>query len=267
LDFFIQLPQGTTTVLDGNSQEKTRTTYLGPKNIGAMTARDFKYIVLDVTGQELPATLVPPPYGQVIAELDTSIKDENIRNTITGRLSDYIVNEPFKALCPSLTNNPSDALAQVSQGYKDANGNTAYLTIHNYFTKLMAAVGCIPDDLDCDVCARAVDRMNPEIKKYLCLTYSGHRINRPRDKFTQMTALLELKTLATKAENIVAQLKSMVAKQTNDSLSAVPGLTAAVPALTTGTTTRHSDDTIMILAASPFARTHVSVNASQAEIN
>ena len=76
-----------------------------------------------------------------------------------GKFDTYIKDDFFETLCPSLTNNPSDALNRLSQEVTDAMGNWTRLTIHAYFTNISNAPRYMPGHIDKDVCLYAVHHL------------------------------------------------------------------------------------------------------------
>ena len=257
----IELPQGTHKFKDGGGNEKTTTTFIGDNDITSIPKADFD-IIRAMTNQMVIGDLETPGYGQIDTTINYDTKDTLLRNNILGKFNTYLKDELFEALCPGITQNPSDALTRVAQVVTDSMGNKVTLTIHAYFTNILNALQCVTGELDQDICLFAVEHMETSIRAQLQTTYKDARANRPRNQYAQMRALKALKILATDAETHVNNhMRMMVEHASASGLLAIPGL-AANP----GTHGSTSGSTISTGSAIPnLAGATTDVLASQAE--
>ena len=251
LETFIQLPQTTLTVKNGSGADHTYTSFMGG-DVTSYTKEDFQDHILSKTGQQFPAMLASAAVGLSNASLNEDTKDDDFRNTLLGVFYPYLKNELFETLCPGLNNNPSDALDRVSQDVTDSNGNSSRLTVHAYFTNIYTALQCMTGTLDNDICTFAVDHMSEDIRNQLLMTYTKHRQQRTRNKYTQMIALKDLKIHATLAEKNVTNTLNLVHATTTSALSASAHITTVAAS-------NHS------IAGSTITQNTVQVNQSQAE--
>ena len=238
IDTFIQFPQTTITVLNGNGDDHVLKSFLRCNNITSYTNDDFDAQILSITKQLLPADLATPVFGIANTSLDIRTKDDIFQNILMGKFDKYIRDELFETLCPCLINNPSDALDCVSQEVTDAMGNGTRLTIHAYFTNLFNALTCMPGHIDKDVCLYAVENLCEDVRDHLELTYRSHCQQYPHDKYTQMRTLQILKIQCTLSEKHVYNLSVMLSSSTANALLVnnanlainIPGLSTTVAA-------------------------------------
>ena len=230
---FIKLPQTAIIVRNGAGGDHTLTSWCGEADLKAYTKADLQAFVLDVTLQHLPANLKAAGIGRTGCVLDTDGKDNRFRENLMVRCNKYIKDQIFETLCPGLENDPSDTLKRVKQAVTDDLGNVTRLSVHTYFANILTAVQCMPGDLEEDICVFAMRNMIKEVREQVLLTYKRHLTIRPKTKFVQITALKELKIIATIAERQIMQINNVVNRQTtanllvhNANIGTVPGAIA-----------------------------------------
>ena len=75
LDTFIQLPQASITIHNGNGDDHDLTSFFGRADITSYTKDNFDVDILSITKQLLPADLATPVFGIANVSLDIRTKD------------------------------------------------------------------------------------------------------------------------------------------------------------------------------------------------
>ena len=98
-----------------------------------MSIDDFSTMVLLAPYQVGAASLKQPKFGMAYASLNDFDLEYCYLGQVISNKWPFVWNEIFQTYIPRLKYHPSDAVTRVTQVYKDANVNTASLTVQMYF--------------------------------------------------------------------------------------------------------------------------------------
>ncbi len=125
---------------NGANQAYCLTTYLGPGDLRAIAADDFKRDILAHTLQDGPVDLLSSPTFNLTAErLDRTALISKIRSKIIMLATPLVLNRLFNQLCPGYSKKPHAALDHIKQTYKDAEGNVIFQPVFDYYWQILSA--------------------------------------------------------------------------------------------------------------------------------
>jgi hypothetical protein len=82
VEFYIELPQSSRNMMNGNNQSFCLTTWLGNADLRAIAAAYFAHDVLADTLQDGPIDLLHPDFNLTSAKMDSSNIEEEISSKI-----------------------------------------------------------------------------------------------------------------------------------------------------------------------------------------
>ena len=85
-------------------------------------------------------------------------------------------------------------------------GNQGRLPMNTYMANLQIGMSCLDDPHPYNMVNYALRNMDPAVKKKLLATYTGYRVQRALDPFTQTKAILDLAAHADIAEEEVKEM-------------------------------------------------------------
>jgi hypothetical protein len=110
------------------------TTYLSPNNICSMPPTDFVRNILSVTLQDCSIDLHCPNFNLMAAKTESTTIEAEISLKIIHLATPSIINHLFNQLFPGYSKEPHAALDHIGQMYEDANGNTIFSLVFDYYT-------------------------------------------------------------------------------------------------------------------------------------
>jgi hypothetical protein len=126
VQFYIELPQSSRDLVNGNGGAYRLTTFLGPNDICFIPAAKFSRDILAVTLQDGPIYLLRPDFNLTSAKTDSTTIAAKISSKIIRLATPSILDHLFNQLCPGYSKEPHAALNHIWQTYDDATGNTIF---------------------------------------------------------------------------------------------------------------------------------------------
>ena len=117
LVFYIELPQETCAMVNGGGVAYTLTTYVGPSNLWMLDTAQAHSVILDVTYQPSPGTLVQEVFGSTSATLNYDRFMIEIKSKILRVVQERIF-KPFSMLW--LTIIPTNLRLRSSMSFKSS---------------------------------------------------------------------------------------------------------------------------------------------------
>jgi hypothetical protein len=105
-EYYTELPQDSFDLTNGNNQAYCLTTNLGPGDLHAIAAADFKRDILAHTLQDQPVDLLSPTFNLTAARLDRSTLVSKIRFKIILIATLSALDCLFNQLCPRYSKEP-----------------------------------------------------------------------------------------------------------------------------------------------------------------
>jgi hypothetical protein len=130
--YYIELPQSSQDMLNGNAQNYRLTSWLGASNLRTISAIKFAQNVLAHTLQDGPINLLCPDFNLTSAKTDSTNIEAEISSKIIRLGTPSVLDSLFTQLCPGYSKEPHAALDHVRQTYNDANGNKVFSSVYNY---------------------------------------------------------------------------------------------------------------------------------------
>jgi hypothetical protein len=138
--YYIELPQGTRAMTNGNGGAYTLVSYLGPANLGTLTPPKVKAQILDVCLQDGTVLLQASNFNLATANTDANtfaiINKRKILKITWHQIRTSIFNE----ICREYSNQPQAALKQIKQSYQDGDGNVVCTPTFAYYQRMMNAM-------------------------------------------------------------------------------------------------------------------------------
>jgi len=138
LDFYIELPQGTSAMENGVGMEYTLVTYAGPADLRTLDTAQACSTILGVTYQSAPGQLVQPAFGTTSATLNYDCFMVEIESKILWIVQEQI-KSVFLAVAPNYADQP-EVLEHVYQIVTDKDGNKSCRLVQEYYTQILAAM-------------------------------------------------------------------------------------------------------------------------------
>ncbi len=139
VELYIELPQITHDMTNERSQPCCLTSWLGNADLRAMSTNNLTHDVLSHTLQDGPINLLCPKFNLTLAKTDSTAIEVEISSKIIRLATPLVLNSLFNQLCPSYSKEPHATLDHVQQTYDDANGNTVFSSVYEYYTQILAA--------------------------------------------------------------------------------------------------------------------------------
>ena len=139
VEFYIELPQSSCDMMNGNNQPYCLTTWLGDADFRAIAATHFARDVLAHTLKDKPIDLLRPDFNLTSAKMDSSNIKAEISSKIIRLASPSVLDTLFNKLCSGYSKEPHAYLNHVKHTYNDQKSNTVFSSIYNYYTQILAA--------------------------------------------------------------------------------------------------------------------------------
>ena len=209
--YYIELPQSTVVVNDGNNNPRNLRTWQGVADLRTLSVEEMGTHIISQTPQDCPVMLQEHDAYVTNARIDDSSAMEEITRAILKLFIPTIEKSIFKTLCPNYTNKPHAAVEGLQQTSYDDEGNVNVLPIANFYSVLMRAIQpfahmkTFPVNV-CDIFYRG---LHEDIKTVFEELYPNYIDPVPFDGRTQRNTLPTLLSYATMAENRVLAQQRM----------------------------------------------------------
>ena len=116
------------------------TTYVGQADLRTLDTAQARSIILDVTYQPSPGTLVQAVFGTTTATLNYDRFMMEIESKILRVVQERIFKTVFHAVAPNYTDQPEVALEHVYQVVTDKDGKKTCRSVQEYYSQILAAM-------------------------------------------------------------------------------------------------------------------------------
>jgi hypothetical protein len=163
--YYIELPQETCTMVNGNNGNYTLVSYLGPDDLRLLTPPKVKAQILNLCHQDGPVLLQASDFNLALANTDAhSFAIENEQKIL--RIAWHqICTSIFNKICPEYSNQPQVALKHIKQSYQDTNGNVICTPAFAYYQRVMNAMQPFAGDkrFPISVCNKLIDGIDQRL--------------------------------------------------------------------------------------------------------
>jgi hypothetical protein len=163
IDYYIKLPQGSCALQNDRGMAYCLTTFLGPNDLCFISPVDFASNIFAMTLQDGLINLLPPEFNLTSAKMDSTAINAKINSKIISVATKLVLDHLFNQLCPGYSKEPHAALDHIRQTYIDANGNSIFSSVYDYYTQILAASQPFMDQeiLPVSVCQALIDGLDP----------------------------------------------------------------------------------------------------------
>ena len=203
LDFYIELPQTSTAMINGGGVAYTLVTYSGPADLRTLDTEQSATSILDVTYQTRPGQIVAAVFGATSATLNQDRAMTDIESRILRVVDSSIFKDVFLASAPNYTDQPEAALEHVYQVITDAEGKQTCRSVQEYYTQIMAALQPFIKERTFPVNAaeKFKTHLDPALFPFFKQAYPSHSNVVALDSALQLTALRDMLSAAQLAED------------------------------------------------------------------
>jgi hypothetical protein len=169
-EYYIGPPQDSRKLTIASNQAYHFTTYLGPGDLKAMAAKEFQHDILGITLQDRPGDLLSPTFNLTLAKMDHTTLVSKVRPKIIMLATPSVLECLFNQLYPGYSKQPYAALDHIWQMYEDAEGNTIFQSVFDYYMQILGA-SCPfidQDPLPVSICQVFIDGLNSNLIAGFC---------------------------------------------------------------------------------------------------
>jgi hypothetical protein len=203
-EYYIELPQTSVQVADGNGSAYNLLTFHGPADLRTMTTADVQALILDVTLQDGPVDLQPSKFNLTSATRtdSTEMRSDN-ESRIVRLASPTVLHTMFLELCPGYSMQPHAAIDHIRQVHTDCEGNQVVSTVQAYFQQLMGAARPFSGQRDFPVslCSRFQDGLDPRLQTSYRRYFPQHSVVQSLNAAHQRKTLQAMLQAAQQAED------------------------------------------------------------------
>jgi hypothetical protein len=139
-DYYIQLPQRTVLLTNGNGIAYNLTTFDRAADLLTLSASDVQRDILDETHQDGPFDLLKPAFNLSLCKTESSIVYRHLKTLVIRLASDTVHEQLFSVLVPGYTMEPQTVLNHIWQSYINKNGGTIHLCSQVYYITFLNAI-------------------------------------------------------------------------------------------------------------------------------
>jgi hypothetical protein len=214
VEFYIELPQSSCNMLNGNAQNYRLTSWLGNANLCTISATNFTCDVLAHTLQDGPIDLLCPDFNLTSAKTDFTNIEAEISLKIIRLATPSVLDSLFNQLCPGYSKEPHEALDHVRQRYNYTNGNKVFLSVFDYYTQILAASRPFIDmeTLPVSICQAFIDSLDQRLSAGFCTHFPNYSISQDCSATHQRTVLQEMLQAALRAETEYNNIRAIASE-------------------------------------------------------
>jgi len=210
--YYIELPQWTVQLMDGNGNQYNLTTYHGAGDLRNLTADAVKLEILDETHQDGPFELLEPPFNITSCQTDSSVVYRSLKRHVVLLASDSVHQLLFSELVPGYSMEPHSVLEHIWQSYVDDKGAHVRLSAQVYYTTFPNAIHFFydMDEYPIDIAGVFMSHIHPTYSKGFKSRYPNHAQIRDRSAVVQRQILSEILTTLSQAETDESHILEIV---------------------------------------------------------
>ena len=139
LQYYLELPQSTLTLLNGVGANYNLTTWHGAADLSSLSAQDVRLFILDVVLQDGPIALLQADFNLGEVNIDSNGLIERIHAKILKLGFNQIAHCIFSQLCPNYSDQPHAALDHIRQSGAGPDGQPVTSSVIEFYQRLMNA--------------------------------------------------------------------------------------------------------------------------------
>ncbi len=176
--YYIELPQGTRAMTNGNGGAYTLVSYLGPTDLRTLTPPKDKAQILDVCLQDGPVLLQASNFNLATANTDANAFAINTERKILKIAWHQICTSIFNEICPEYSNQPQAALEHIKQSYQDGDGNVVCTPAFAYYQRMMNAMQPFAGDerFPISICNKLIDGIDQRLVPIFHRHYQAYAV-------------------------------------------------------------------------------------------
>ena len=180
--YYLELPQTTVSVLDGNGNARNLLTWHGADDLRTLSVADIKAQIIDVGLHSMPCNLLQSNWNVTDCQIDTTDINQEIDKMIIKLAVESVEDCVFRQLCPGYTNKPHAAVEHIKQVSYDADGVASVLSIWEFHNRLTEAHRPFAQNAEHPVsmCNIFIDGMEHKIRSAFNELYPDN--NEPHDR-------------------------------------------------------------------------------------
>jgi hypothetical protein len=213
--FYIELPQGSRDMTNGNGSPYCLTTYLGPDDIHTMPSDLFLCNILGITLQDGPINLLCPKFNLTAAKAYSTIIEAEINRKVIRLATPSVIDHLFNQLCLGYSKEPHAALNHIRQMYNDSNCNTVFSSVFEFYTQILAASCPIINQevLPISVCQAFMDGLDSHLLAGFCTYFLDFNKSQELTATHQRKVLQGILQAALCAETEVNNIRRTIASE------------------------------------------------------
>jgi len=202
LDFYVELPQSATPMVNGAGNAYTSVTYSGPADLRTLDTAQTASTILDVTYQTKPGQIQATVFGATAATLTQDHAMTEIESKILRVCMEAVFADVFLAVAPNFTNQPEAALEYVKQIFTDSDGKEVYRSVQEYYSQIMGAIQpfVAQRSFPVNVVEKFKSNMDPGLSKFFKQAFPTWSDTVPLEGGLQLAALRAMLKAAQTAE-------------------------------------------------------------------
>jgi hypothetical protein len=214
-NYYVELPQTTTAILDGHGHGRNLTTFHGAADLRTLSVDQLTADILAHVPQGGPILLGESQPFVNSATIDDTTAWESISRAILKLAVPTVERTIFETLCPNYSAQPHAAVEGISQVTIDTEGNIQVLPVAQFHSVLQRASQPFASKAmyPVDLCSLFMRNLHDDVKAVFQELYPSYVDPVPLDGRTQRTTLAIILRHATNAENRVISTQRLVARQ------------------------------------------------------
>lgn len=210
-DYYIELPQTSVAVLNGNNQARNLVTWHGAADLSTLPVDQVKTDILQQCFQDSPILIKQSDSFSTTVRTDSTEIMETITNNMLKIALPTILSNLFMELCPNYSDQPHAAIEHIRQTYQDKEGNTVTSSVQAYHSRLMAAARpfITQDIFPVSICNKYIDNLDPRLLPAFKKYFTQYADNHPRERSYQLPTLQRILAAATTAEEEVTSIRQL----------------------------------------------------------
>ena len=210
--YYLELPQTSDEVLDGNGNPRQLVTWHGAADLRTLTVDQIRTDILDNVTYDVPIGLSESAFNVTNATIDEVSILEDTHKRILRMARKTVLKNVFEYLCPNYTARPQAAVENVWQMGTDKEGNTITVSIAIYTQRFWSALRPFVnmETWPIDACRVYLDHMHADIISAMQEIYTAFHDPVDRAGRVQRSKLGDLNKLAARAETKVQTVQNVV---------------------------------------------------------
>jgi hypothetical protein len=214
-EYYIELPQDSRNMTVALNQAYHLTTYLGPGDLQAMAAIEFMCEILGITLQDKLVDILSPTFNLTLARMYRTTLVSKIRSKIIMLATPSILEFSLQSTLPRHSKEPHAALDHIWQMYEEAECNTIFQLVFDYYTQILGASYSFVDQdpLPISICQVFIDGLNSHlIAGFFCSHFPNYGISQALTATHQCKTLEAMMQAAVKAKTDYTNIRTIASE-------------------------------------------------------